>query len=92
MTHEPICVGCNTKGEEIEEYQQHAINDKYDIESIEEYNKKKEELGDAEVKRMAVEYIKREEGTYNPENGHFLCTPCYVKAGCPSSPRGWKAP
>src|SRR4051812_10901440 len=37
-------------------------------------------------------YVRAEEGTYNPENGHFLCTPCYAKAGCPTSPRGWRAP
>jgi hypothetical protein len=38
-------------------------------------------------------YVRREEGTYNRENGHFLCTLCYVKAGMPSRPgRGWKAP
>ena len=23
------------------------------------------------------------EGTYNKENGHFLCTNCYIKAGMP---------
>lgn len=38
------------------------------------------------------EYVKREEGTYNRENGHFLCTSCYIKAGQPSSPTGWVAP
>lgn len=38
------------------------------------------------------EYVKREEGTYNPDNGHFLCTTCYVKHGMPSSPRGWVCP
>ncbi len=38
------------------------------------------------------EYVRQEEGTYNRENGHFLCTPCYVKAGMPSSPQGWVAP
>ena len=38
------------------------------------------------------EYVIKEEGTYNKENGHFLCTVCYWRAGCPSSPRGWKAP
>ena len=38
------------------------------------------------------DYVKEEEGTYNPENGHFLCTACYVKYGMPSSPTGWKAP
>jgi hypothetical protein len=38
------------------------------------------------------DYVRDQEGTYNPENGHFLCTPCYINAGMPSSPRGWKAP
>lgn len=38
------------------------------------------------------DYVRSEEGTYNRENGHFLCTGCYVKAGMPSSPTGWKAP
>jgi hypothetical protein len=38
------------------------------------------------------QYVRQEEGTYNRENGHFLCTPCYVDAGQPSSPRGWTAP
>jgi hypothetical protein len=37
------------------------------------------------------EYVWQEEGTLNRESGHFLCTDCYVKAGCPSSPRGWVA-
>ena len=39
-----------------------------------------------------VDYVREEEGTYNHENGHFLCTDCYIEAGCPSSNRGWKAP
>ena len=38
------------------------------------------------------DYVKENEGTYNPTNGHFLCTPCYVKAGMPSSDGGWVAP
>jgi hypothetical protein len=38
------------------------------------------------------EYVRREEGTYNPENGHFLCDDCYHDAGMPSSQRGWVAP
>jgi hypothetical protein len=38
------------------------------------------------------EFVKREEGTYNEENGHFLCTSCYIKAGQPSASGGWKAP
>lgn len=41
--------------------------------------------------------VKQDEGTYNPENGHFLCTDCYILAGMPanhySGPgSGWVAP
>jgi hypothetical protein len=38
------------------------------------------------------QYVWEEEGTLNRTNGHFLCTTCYVAAGMPSSPTGWKAP
>ncbi len=38
------------------------------------------------------DYVRRCEGTYNPENGHFLCTECYITAGMPSHPTGWVAP
>ncbi len=37
-------------------------------------------------------YVLLEEGTLNTANGHFLCTACYIAAGQPSSPRGWRAP
>lgn len=39
-----------------------------------------------------AEFVRQEEVTFNPHNGHFLCTACYVLAGMPSSPRGWMAP
>ena len=38
------------------------------------------------------EYVRTEEATYNPVNGHFCCTNCYIAIGMPSSPGGWKAP
>jgi len=40
------------------------------------------------------EFVASEEGTYNPENGHFLCTDCYIEWGMPSlpSPRQWICP
>jgi hypothetical protein len=38
------------------------------------------------------EYVRLNEGTYNRENGHFACTECYIRLGCPSSSYGWKAP
>jgi hypothetical protein len=37
-------------------------------------------------------YVWAEEGTLNSENGHFLCTSCYVLAGMPVRPGGWRAP
>ena len=37
------------------------------------------------------EWVKSEEGTYNPSNGHFACDTCYIKLGMPSSPSGWRA-
>lgn len=29
------------------------------------------------------EYVRREEGTYNPQTGFFWCTECYIKIGMP---------
>lgn len=31
-----------------------------------------------------------EEGTLNRVTGRFLCNLCYIRAGMPSSPQGWK--
>lgn len=33
----------------------------------------------------------RDDGTYNPENGHFTCTDCYIKRGMPTAIHGWRA-
>lgn len=38
------------------------------------------------------EFVRVEEGTFNPDTGHFCCTPCYIDKGMPTSPTGWKAP
>lgn len=46
----------------------------------------------ADERLSPAEYARMEEGTYNPENGHFVCTECYIKMGMPSSPNGWVAP
>jgi hypothetical protein len=37
-------------------------------------------------------YVMAEEGTYNGDNGHFLCDTCYIAVGMPSSPQGWTCP
>lgn len=44
------------------------------------------------MREKRANYVRIEEGTYNPVNGHFLCDDCYIKAGQPSSPNGWKCP
>lgn len=38
------------------------------------------------------DYVRQEEGTYNRNNGHFLCDDCYVAAGMPTEPGGWTCP
>ena len=58
-------------------------------EQIEEYVESAREDGNGET---PSEFVTHEEGTYNPENGHFLCTACYINWGMPSSPVGWKCP
>ena len=42
----------------------------------------------------ADEYAWLEEGTMNRANGHFACTPCYIKMGMPTagSRKRWVAP
>lgn len=39
-------------------------------------------------------FVRLNEGTYNKQNGHFLCTDCYLKAGSPVGENGgwWIAP
>jgi hypothetical protein len=49
----------------------------------------------AKESEMSIEqYVREQEGTYNPENGHFACTDCYIKMGMPSkpAPNRWVAP
>lgn len=62
-------------------------------------NKSADELeeyieGAKECECTVEEFIRENEGTYNPANGHFLCTDCYIKAGMPSKdyPDKWIAP
>ncbi len=50
------------------------------------------EYAEANEYPTADEFVRCEEGTYNPANGHFLCDPCYIRAGMPTAPGGWKAP
>lgn len=38
------------------------------------------------------EFVRTNEGTLNPANGHFACTACYIAMGMPTTKRGWRAP
>lgn len=52
-----------------------------------------EYIGMGKIEEMTPdEFVRSEEGTYNPQSGHFLCTKCYIEAGMPSSRHGWCAP
>jgi len=73
---------CNRFASEMSEY------DGYIYTSQEELDATPED----ERKSNRVKYVIREEGTYNRQNGHFLCDMCYIKAGQPSSPHGWVCP
>jgi hypothetical protein len=37
-------------------------------------------------------YVIQNEGTFNRENGHFLCDKCYIQAGSPTARGGWICP
>lgn len=78
IEHVPVCQGCGKLPEELDEYIVAAASE------LEEGNW----VTDDEVR----EYVRREEGTFNPTNSHFLCTSCYINAGMPTSPRGWICP
>jgi len=59
---------------------------------IEEYIEAAKENGPGHGMTPEV-YVRLEEGTYNPENGHFLCTDCYIARGMPTAPSiRWVAP
>ena len=73
-------------GEQQERNMMICVGCKKSPSEIEEYKEAAEESG-----MTPDAYVRIEEGTYNAKNGHFLCTSCYVEAGCPSSPNGWVA-
>jgi len=61
--------------------------------------KRPDEIGEyieaAKHARMTpMQFVREEEGTFNKENEHFLCTQCYIEAGMPTSTGrlGWKCP
>jgi hypothetical protein len=45
-----------------------------------------------EYPQRRADYVRLHEGTYNKDNGHFLCDSCYIMAGMPTAPGGWVCP
>lgn len=45
----------------------------------------------AEMEEQTPEEFAKDDGTYNPVNGHFACDACYIRLGQPSSREGWVA-
>lgn len=75
---DPICVGCARRPPEIDGYRVCCAETEDEIDLV----------TDEQVTR----YVIRNEGTYNPLNGHFLCDSCYIKNGMPTHPHGWRCP
>lgn len=87
----PICQGCKKSPEELEEYVEQASAENESLEGM--HADEMEEMGLIPFFRYTpTSFVQMEEGTYNPENGHFLCTDCYIAAGMPTAPQGWKCP
>lgn len=76
ITHVPVCQGCGKLPEECPGY----------IDAL------RYELQRKPTDQECRDYCLQEEGTLNPKNNHFLCDACYIAAGMPSSPTGWKCP
>lgn len=67
---DPICVGCARRPPEIQDYRIAAMQHEDDDPSEQDVRN----------------YVIDDEGTYNEQNGHFLCDDCYIKNGQPSKP------
>ena len=50
------------------------------------------DMAESEGYASPAEFVWALEGTLNRENGHFLCTECYIAAGMPSGRAGWMCP
>lgn len=69
---EPRCAICGKRPEEIDEY----------IEAAEDENDVHDYCNEPRI--TPADYVRREEGTYNPESFQFFCTDCYIRIGCPN--------
>jgi len=90
--YDPICVGCCKRPHQLGEYMAAVVEQ----EGIETDWSETDPFDDTSIPEsialLTREYVINEEGTYNPRNGHFLCSPCYIINGSPTEPGGWKCP
>lgn len=42
--------------------------------------------------QSVADYVREDEGTYNPETNRFACDGCYIAIGMPAGLNGWQAP
>lgn len=80
--HPPLlCVGCNLTPGQLD-YRTYRMDPDGDVRNA-----------DGSIAYVDDDdYVWQEEGTLNPMSGHFLCDDCYIKAGMPTGPGGWKVP
>lgn len=90
------CQACNNSGATIQQLIDH-LKKEQTLPRCQGCMKRPEEIDEYVVSAREHsltpdEYCKQEEGTFNHENGHFLCTQCYIEAGMPEHPQGWVCP
>lgn len=91
-TFRPFDIFCDKFGSELAEYKSHTW-ETHNVVGIDEDYEPIMAVPPVEITdEMIDQWIRQNEGTYNPSNGHFACTDCYIKIGQPSSPQGWVAP
>ena len=79
----PMCGGCRRRPHAIPEYVEAAESMSEDLASV------RDRFG---LEQAMSAYVRRHEGTFNPETNRFLCDECFVKAGNPSTADGWQCP
>lgn len=92
------CGGCRRRPHQIPEYLD-AIPELNEPAKVEVLDRRRFRLVEDEpilrkVERLADEWIRRNEGTFNPETNRFLCSEDYVRAGMPTNAdhSPWKCP
>lgn len=70
---DPRCTGCDVLAADMKSLDYFWPEDQLELLELEEQ----------QIRQERVDYVRAEDGTYNRENGHFLCDKCYLRAGMP---------